>query len=108
MRGHEIPKRRPLILNPGDDVTIGEPSPEWPAFVFVTSTSGEGWVPERHFTQTRPDAVVVERYDTRELPVNPDDIVDVLERDDESGWWWCRSSSGAEGWVPTEALAPLP
>jgi hypothetical protein len=94
-------------LRPGDEVAVGDSSLEWPAFAFVACPYGEGWVPERHLTPTRPHAVLVVQYDTTELPVDPDDIVDVVERDDESGWWWCRSSSGAEGWVPTEGLKPL-
>ncbi|MDJ0924319.1 MAG: SH3 domain-containing protein [Acidimicrobiia bacterium] len=41
-------------------------------------------------------------YDTTELPVVAGQEVAVLERDDESGWWWCRTVTGdaVEGWVP--------
>ena len=35
------------------------------------------------------------------------DEVDVLARDDASGWWWCRRADGAAGWVPIDALDPL-
>jgi hypothetical protein len=51
--------------------------------------------------------VAVVAYDTTELPVAAGDEVAVIERDDISQWWWCRSVSGAEGWVPVEVLLPL-
>lgn len=103
-RSHVIPDRRSLFLVAGDEVEIGERSPEWPAFVFVTAEHGEGWVPERHFTSDRPRAVTVAKYDTVECAVDQGDVVTVIERDDESGWWWCRSDSGDVGWIPVEIL----
>jgi hypothetical protein len=92
------------VVEVGDVVGVGERSIEWPAFVFVTTPDGGGWVPERLLTADRPDAVVLERYDTTELPAEPGDQLTIVERDDESGWWWCRNDAGAEGWVPVTVL----
>lgn len=105
---HAIPERRPLKLAVGDAVVVGRRDDEWPAFVFVTAAQGAGWVPSRHLSAGVGDAVVVSPYDTTELATSPGDPLEVVARDDESGWLWCRSRDGREGWVPGHTLAPLP
>ena len=42
---HEISARPPLLVEPGEVVTVGRNDQEWPAFVYVTTPHGEGWVP---------------------------------------------------------------
>ncbi|MFB7213558.1 SH3 domain-containing protein [Streptomyces sp. NPDC056255] len=42
--------------------------------------------------------------DGAQLPASEGDTVDVLKDDPESGWSWCRDSSGREGWVPHRVL----
>jgi SH3 domain len=67
-----------------------------------------GWVPARHLEETAAGrAVVREAYDTTELAIDRGDELEVLERDDESGWLWVRDRDGAEGWVPIRAVSPL-
>jgi hypothetical protein len=105
--GHEVPTREPIRLELGDEVTVGERDTQWPAFVFVTAASGEGWVPSRHLSADSGTASVITPYNTKELDLAAGDEVDVLERDDASGWWWCRRADGAEGWVPVSALDPI-
>jgi hypothetical protein len=101
---HRIPERAPLQVAVGERVSVGERDTEWPAFVFVTGTQGEGWVPRRHLSGDSGEATVLVAYDTTELPVDVGDEVEVIERDDPSGWWWCRNAAGEEGWVPVAAL----
>ncbi|MDN4483154.1 SH3 domain-containing protein [Demequina lignilytica] len=101
---HEIPDRAPLVIAPGERVTVGERDTEWPAFVLVTAAAGEGWVPERHLDAARPVATVLSGYDTRELPVAAGDSVEPLRDDAVSGWCWCRDLGGREGWVPHRVL----
>lgn len=72
--------------------------------MFVTAAGGSGWVPARHLSAGSGRAVVTAAYDTRELPTSEGEVLDVIERDDESGWLWCRSSDGNEGWVPARTL----
>lgn len=103
---HEVPAREPIRLEPGDEVTVGERDTQWPAFVFVTGATGEGWVPSRYLSADAGAAVVITPYDTTELELTAGEEVDVLDRDDASGWWWCRRGS-AEGWVPVSALEPI-
>lgn len=101
---HEIPARPPIRIVPGDLVEVGERDTRWPRFVFVTTSTGSGWVPERHLSQDRPTATVISSYDTQELPVRAGERLTVLDDDVESGWSWCRNSTGNVGWVPHDVL----
>ncbi len=103
-RGHVIPERSPIRLVVGQKVYAGERGTEWPEFVFVQADAGDGWVPARHLSDDQGPAVVKVAYDTTELPLVPGQEVTVLDRDDISGWWWCRDEDGGEGWVPISVL----
>ena len=98
----------PIKVVPGERVTVTAPSGgDFPAFVCVaTASGGTGWVPERFLSAERPNAVVVEPYDTTVLMPTVGDRVEVLHDDAESGWSWCRGSNGAEGWVANRTLRP--
>jgi hypothetical protein len=105
---HEIPERAPIRVEPGEAVGVGPRDTAWPAFVFVTTGHGEGWVPARHLELDPAGirGVVRSAYDTTELPTTAGEELEVLERDDESGWLWCRNTRGREGWVPLNTLGP--
>ena len=106
-RGHIAPEGPPLQLAVGEQARVGERSTEWPEFVFVSTNHGTGWVPARYLSGDRGMVVVEQEYNTKELDVAPGREVTVLERDDVSGWWWCRGEDSDEGWVPVAALIPL-
>jgi hypothetical protein len=106
VEAHVIPERPPLALHVGDAVVVGERDEEWPAFVFVTGAKGAGWVPARHLSADAGRAIVVTPYETTELPTGVGDVLEVVARDDESGWLWCRSADQREGWVPIRTLGP--
>lgn len=101
---HEIPDRAHLRLAIGDEVQVGDRDTEWPEFVFVTAARGTGWVPSRHLSQPSGPATVNTAYDTTELPTQVGEVLEVVTEDLVSGWLWCRSSSGREGWVPMSTL----
>ncbi|MGB3187577.1 MAG: SH3 domain-containing protein [Ornithinimicrobium sp.] len=101
---HDIPDRAPLRLTVGDEVQAGDHDAEWPEFVFVTAAHGAGWVPARHLSRPSGTAVVQTAYDTTELPTRVGEVLDVLAEDLTSGWLWCRSSSGRQGWVPVRTV----
>ncbi|WJL94961.1 DUF4111 domain-containing protein [Microbacterium sp. ET2] len=103
---HEIPDRPPLIVEPGDTVEVGDRDAEWPAFVFVTTPRGSGWVPARHIQIDGRTGVVLVGYDTTELPARAGGLLHVIRDDPESGWAWCRDDAAREGWVPHRVLAP--
>jgi hypothetical protein len=104
---HQIPDRPPIRVEVGDRVNVGERDSEWPAFVFVTAQNGSGWVPERHLDRQGSSAVVIEGYDTTELPTEEGEKLEVLHEDLTSGWLWCRARNGGEGWVPERTLSLL-
>ena len=84
---------------------VGDPSTDWPEYVFVTAAHGTGWVPARHLSSGHGPAVVEAAYDTTELPVAAGEEVTVFERDEAGGWWWCRNDDGSEGWVPVRVFS---
>jgi hypothetical protein len=85
---------------------VREHDDEWPAFVFVVTRQGSGWVPERHLERAGSTAVVKTTYDTTELPTREGEELEVLSEDLPGGWMWCRTRDGREGWVPARTLAP--
>lgn len=103
---HQIPGRDPVRVRPGDQVEAGERSDEWPEFVFVTAAHGAGWVPARYLSAASGPAVVREHYDTTELATQAGQELSVLKEDLQSGWLWCRSDDGREGWVPVSTIRP--
>jgi hypothetical protein len=107
LESHVIPALPPLRLVVGDRVVVTQRDGDWPAFMFVQGASGSGWVPARHLSSQVGTAAVLVPYDTTELPVAAGEVLEVLERDDESGWHWCRNSNGSSGWVPARILMPV-
>lgn len=105
---HEIPERPPIRVRPGQRVRVGQRDTEWPAFVFVTTDEGEGWVPERYLDTSSDPAVVAAAYDTTELATTAGEELTVLARDEAGGWVWVRNAAGREGWVPLRTVAPAP
>jgi uncharacterized protein YgiM (DUF1202 family) len=103
---HEIPDRRPLQLVAGERVDVTERSSEWREHVFVTAERGAGWVPVRHLSGSSGMVTVRSAYDTTELATSAGEHLEVIKEDIRSGWLWCRSDAGGEGWVPLSTLEP--
>ncbi len=101
---HQIPERPALQLSVGDVVDVGERDTQWPEFVFVATAQGTGWVPARHLSVTEGRGLALEPYDTTELATSAGDLLAVVNEDLLSGWLWCRSVEGDEGWVPINTL----
>lgn len=101
---HAIPDRAPIQLAVGEEVDVGERDCDWPEFAFVTTSRGSGWVPARHLSQASGPAVVEAAYDTTELATRAGEILEVVAEDLPSGWLWCRSGQGGEGWVPLRTV----
>ena len=98
----------PIQVRPGDRVQVHERDDEWPAFVKVTTPAGgSGWEPARHLSSAEGSATVITPYKTRELAGHPGEVLTVIERDDLSGWLWCRNAGGHEGWIPVRSIEPI-
>jgi hypothetical protein len=63
-------------------------------------------VPARHLSTVAGTALVTTAYDTTELPTHVGEVLEVVAEDLPSGWLWCRSRGGREGWVPIKTLEP--
>lgn len=85
---------------------VGARDTTWPAFVLVTTSDGEGWVPARYVDTGSSTPVMRAPYDTTELPTSAGEMLTVLIRDDLSGWTWVRNTAGQEGWVPDNTIEP--
>jgi hypothetical protein len=105
---HTIPERPPIQVTPGQQVQAGQRDTDWPAFVFITTDDGAGWVPERHLDTSSDPAVVITGYDTTELATTAGEELTLINQDDPSGWAWVRNAAGREGWVPLRTIEPVP
>jgi hypothetical protein len=105
---HVIPERRPIRVVPGQRVRAGQHDTEWPAFVFVSTDDGAGWVPERYLDTSSDTAVVTTGYDTTELATTAGEELTLIKQDNPSGWAWVRNAAGREGWVPLGTVEPIP
>jgi hypothetical protein len=101
---HKIPERPAIQVTVGERVIVGERDDEWPAFVFVTTAEGSGWVPERHLSRDGREAIVCEPYDTTELQTREGEVLEVITFDSLSGWIWCKAPDSREGWVPEKTV----
>lgn len=104
---HAIPQRPPIRLVPGQQVQLKDHDADWPAFVFVATEDGAGWVPERYLDTSSDPAVVLTAYDTTELPTAVGEELTLLERDDPSGWAFVSNADGRQGWVPLNTVEPV-
>jgi uncharacterized protein YgiM (DUF1202 family) len=105
---HRPSQTPPIQVGPGDPVQVHERDDDWPAFVKVTTPAGgSGWVPSRHLSAGEGSATVVTPYNTLELVALPGEVLTVVERDDGSGWLWCRNAQGQEGWIPVRSVEPV-
>jgi len=110
MRAHVVPDRPPVRVAAGERVEVRERDTTWPAFAFVTTTNGSGWVPARyirHDVSTRT-GVMLEPYDTTELATEAGEELSVVATDELSGWTWVRNAAGLEGWVPDDSIELVP
>jgi hypothetical protein len=105
---HQIPDRPPIQLVPGQQVQVGQRDTEWPAFVFITTGTGAGWVPKRYLDTSSDPAEALTGYDTTELATTAGEELILIERDDPSGWARVRNAAGGEGWVPLRTIEPVP
>jgi hypothetical protein len=104
---HTVPDRLPLQLRIGETVQIGERDTEWPAFVFVTTPTGNGWAPSRYLSATTGSGSVLVPYNTKEVATHVGEPLEVVAEDPESGWLWCRTAAGEEGWVPIKTVTDV-
>jgi hypothetical protein len=83
-----------------------EENPDW-IWIWGENTRGKsGWIPRTLLTITGTAGIAREDYDARELTVAAGEMVAVMR--EESGWAWCVTSDGRDGWVPLSHLLRAP
>jgi hypothetical protein len=101
-RDHAPPAGPVLRLRAGEVVEVGARDDDWPSWVRCTAADGTaGWVPEHYLAREAPEfeqATVLHDYEATELAVPAGEALDVVR--EEEGWLWCRTETGALGWVP--------
>jgi len=101
IRDHTSAHPNPLILSAGETITIEDRESEWPGWVWGIHRSGvAGWIPKRILKQEGPIGYVTEDYDATELTVRVG--TELTFSRVESGWLWCTTPEGKQGWVPLE------
>jgi SH3-like domain-containing protein len=106
VRAHITSDPAPVRFVPGDVLSVGHHDQQWRSYVWCTDQSGHaGWVPDSYLEMSGAhEATGLRAYDATELTVGPGEFLDVLE---EAGdWLRCRTSSGHEGWVPSDIVEP--
>lgn len=97
----------PIRFRVGDTLGVGHHDQVWKHYLWGTDQTGRsGWVPESYLEIT-PDgrqAMALRDYDSTELTVGRNEILDVL--DEVGGWYLCRARSGMSGWVPSTSVEP--
>jgi len=103
---HPVP-RRPLVLEAGDVVRMGERDTEWTAYLWCTGPDGTGgWVPRDYLVaEDDGSATVTVGYSTVELAAETGDVVSWYQT--EGAWTWCVDAEGTAGWLPNRILGRL-
>ena len=104
VRPHVCTYPNPLSVRAGETVTTGRQDTEWPGWTWCTAANGLcGWIPEGYLKREGIQAILLKDYRATELSVSEGDPVKVKEV--ESGWAWCVSANGEEGWLPQDHLS---
>ena len=89
-----------VVVVPGETVVVTPDDDPCTRFAQVVTQAGKvAYIPSTCLNSERPMAKVTRRYDTQSLRTEVGDQVTIINDDVESGWAWCRSESGEEGWV---------
>ena len=107
-RGRVIAARESDYPNPvrfaaGEEMVVTDKETDWPGWLWCTTRAGiSGWAPAAYVRREGGTAVALRDYDATELNVRVgDELTIVLE---EGGWYLCRTTTGEQGWVPSENL----
>jgi hypothetical protein len=102
---YTVVDRSPLTMKAGEIVDLGVEDKAWAGWVWVTNKEGRGtYLPAAALERLgAAQAKVLEDFEAVDLSVGQGEAVTVLR--EVSGWFWCRSEAGLEGWVPDYVLS---
>jgi hypothetical protein len=103
IKTYTVVYENPIEVKRGDKVTAGKFDTDWPAFRWCTGPDNrEGWMPDDLLDEVNGEFFANADYSARELSLSESAVVEGLS--ENGGWWWCRNSKGAQGWVPETHL----
>jgi len=98
-----LPAGDTLDFDPSDQRNSERHKNKWPGWLWCAAADGtKGWVPENYVRVEGNSCVLLKDYNATELTVSEGDRL--LVQFEESGWLWCRTARGLEGWVPKENI----
>ncbi|QDL92728.1 hypothetical protein FDP22_13610 [Paroceanicella profunda] len=90
-----------LVLDGREDIWDGH---RW---LWATDPEGRaGWVPDTLISPEDTPPRALRRYSALELTCRAGELLELV--DATHGWGWCRSATGAEGWLPLRNLGLPP
>lgn len=97
----------PIMLEAGDEITVGLADRAWPGWVWAADRDGnDGYVPEEILEPLGEGRyAAMEAYDPTVLTIRRGDQIESLRQ--IHGWHWCRNEKGEEGWVGGYLLKPV-
>ncbi|WP_396613758.1 SH3 domain-containing protein (plasmid) [Haloferax sp. S1W] len=94
----------PIVVEAGEVVSVSDRETKWDGWRWCIAPDGrEGWIPEAYLSQQDGEWVVEADYSAVEVSVEAGETV--VSHESLAGWEWCETSSGEEGWVPSENLS---
>ena len=102
---YTVVDRSPVCLKKGETVDLGMEDKVWAGWVWASNAEGRGtYMPVTSLERLGADqATVVEEFQAVDLSLKKGEEVTALR--ETCGWFWCRNSDGAEGWVPDYVLS---
>ena len=102
-KSHEPEEITILVGAKGDRLTYERKPSVYLGWIWCTAASGiAAWLQESWVEIHGDYCFLLKDYNSRELPVQSDDLVAV--EFEESGWAWVHSSKYGTGWVPLDCL----
>lgn len=106
---HEPQYPDPIRVQAGEPLEVSERADHWqdrPEWVWrwCTDRRGKsGWVPETYIEQSGDTARARQDYAATELTAAVGELVSIQGQ--ESGWLWCVTADGRNGWLPITSVA---
>jgi uncharacterized protein YgiM (DUF1202 family) len=103
IKGHIACYTDPVLLEEGDEVTVGHGDDEYPGWVWISTGDGkQGWAPREYLEITGDRARALRSYDSTELETLKGERLSVVL--EHEGWALVENESGDRGWVPEMTL----
>ncbi|MGL4599865.1 MAG: SH3 domain-containing protein [Bacteroidia bacterium] len=109
LKAYTTQYHKPIILNIGDVVLLGEEEKDekWKGWIWAEHGEDKGWIPIQiiEISSDKKQGIVLNFYSAQELDVEENDLVEKIKS--LNGWTWCKNMrTQKEGWIPDEIIEP--